>query len=311
MSSPIDPKSPVPLFHQIAEAIRGRIEAGELGAGDALEPLRDAAERWGVNLHTVRHAYTALARDGLVETRGTRGTRVAARVAQDNGASVDQDSLRAFLERVSEEARKWFGLDRRALIEALNGRADQAPTVVWVVECSEWQCESHCRELCERFDVDARPWSLERDGEPGAGTVLATYFHYNDIRRRWADRLRDVRFITIGPDPAIAELVDAQSDRVIVHEVDEETALNVAADVALVLGRDVEVRCGTNTANLIDRLAGSSTLLVPPRIWTRLDDRLRRHPSVHEARYVFDRSELDGLAHELAWARRAEPQMKT
>ena len=58
-----DPQSPVPLYHQIAEALRARMERGELRAGDALEPMRQAAERFGVNLHTVRHAYTALARD--------------------------------------------------------------------------------------------------------------------------------------------------------------------------------------------------------------------------------------------------------
>ena len=75
----IDPASPVPLYHQIAESIRSRIAAGSLESGDALEPMRQAAERWGVNLHTVRHAYAALARDGLVETsRGARGTRVIA-----------------------------------------------------------------------------------------------------------------------------------------------------------------------------------------------------------------------------------------
>ena len=52
----IDPKSPVPLYYQIAQAIRAQIEAGSIAPGDVLEPLRKAAESWGVNLHTVRHA---------------------------------------------------------------------------------------------------------------------------------------------------------------------------------------------------------------------------------------------------------------
>ncbi|MCH7591764.1 MAG: hypothetical protein IH989_03135 [Planctomycetes bacterium] len=35
--------------------------------GDALTPLREAARNVGVNVHTGRHAYTALARKGLVD----------------------------------------------------------------------------------------------------------------------------------------------------------------------------------------------------------------------------------------------------
>jgi len=80
----IDPDSPVPLYHQIAEQIRASIEAGELAPGDILEPLRKAAETWNVNLHTIRHANAALARTGLVESgRGRRGSQAAKGVRAD------------------------------------------------------------------------------------------------------------------------------------------------------------------------------------------------------------------------------------
>jgi len=75
MDLEIDPQSPVPLYHQIAEALRVSIEAGTLAPGDALQPMREAAERWGVAIHTVRHAYAALAREGLVKpAEGARHT---------------------------------------------------------------------------------------------------------------------------------------------------------------------------------------------------------------------------------------------
>ena len=67
MSVSIDPDSPVPLYYQIAESIRTAIESGSLRPGDALTPLGEAAESWGVNVHTVRHPYTSLARDGLLK----------------------------------------------------------------------------------------------------------------------------------------------------------------------------------------------------------------------------------------------------
>jgi GntR family transcriptional regulator len=296
MRDGIDPTSPVPVYHQIAAAIRGRIERGELAPGDALTPLREAAERWGVNLHTVRHAYTALAREGLVETRGTRGTRVRGGPELDPGAFVDG---------VLREARERFGMDAVELGAEIARRAGlgiAARPTVWVVECSAWQCESHVRELTARYDVDARAWSLEREGEPGPGTIVATYFHYNDIRRRWPGRLREVRFVTIGPDPAISRLVGEDVERVMVRERDEETARNVAADVSQVLGRPVEVRLGAEAAGADEEVGDREVLLVSPRVWASLEERVRGHPRVHEARYVFDRGELESLARELAWA---------
>ena len=107
----IDPGSEIPLYLQIAEAIRARIDSGDLSPGDALRPLREAAEHWGVNLHTVRHAYTALAREGLIETsRGARGTRVAPQPTTATSVrhriddAVDQLLEQARIEDVSVDA---------------------------------------------------------------------------------------------------------------------------------------------------------------------------------------------------------------
>ena len=76
MQSTLDPRSPIPLYHQLAETIRYRIATGEVKSGTVLPPLRQAAGIWGVNLHTVRRAYAELARMGVVATRVPAGTRV-------------------------------------------------------------------------------------------------------------------------------------------------------------------------------------------------------------------------------------------
>ena len=79
MKLEVDSESPIPLYHQIAEAVRAAIAAGKLAPGDVLQPMRQAAEEWGVAIQTVRHAYASLAREGLVESgRGRRGTWVVA-----------------------------------------------------------------------------------------------------------------------------------------------------------------------------------------------------------------------------------------
>ena len=109
MDLEIDTGSPVPLYHQIAEALRAAIRAGKLAPGEALQPMREAAERWGVAIHTVRHAYAALAREGLVRpSRGPRGTRVVD-LGEKRGATRPAD-IGSFLAGVRREASSRFGL---------------------------------------------------------------------------------------------------------------------------------------------------------------------------------------------------------
>ena len=293
----------MPLFHQIAETIRGRIEAGELAPGEALEPLREAAERWGVNLHTVRHAYTALSREGLVETRGTRGTRVKA--APPKPVPEDRE---AFLRRFAREARQRHGLAPAELARAVAGLDELAAgEPVYVVECSAGQCEQHAEELRARFDVDAREWSLERAAEPPAGTVVSTYFHYNDVRRLWPHRLREVRFVTISPEAALAGRIERLGGvrRVLVCERDVATAENVAADVSTVLPGDrlaIEPCVIERASEALARCDEETVALFAPRVWASLDEPDRRNPRALQARYTMDAGELEQLGRALGWA---------
>lgn len=67
----------IPRYLQIVEELLGRIERGDLAAGDRLPSERDLAEILGVNRSTLRNALEVLARRGLVERRRGAGTFVA------------------------------------------------------------------------------------------------------------------------------------------------------------------------------------------------------------------------------------------
>ncbi|MET0725383.1 MAG: GntR family transcriptional regulator [Leifsonia sp.] len=75
----IDPASSVPLFEQLASAVRSEIVAGRLGEGERLPAARELAASLDVNVHTVLHAYQALRDEGMLELRRGRGAVVAAR----------------------------------------------------------------------------------------------------------------------------------------------------------------------------------------------------------------------------------------
>lgn len=78
MFSRIDPRSPVPIYAQIADRVRVAIAAGELASGDALPSVRSLAASLRVNPATVVQAYRDLERDGIVEMRQGAGTFIAA-----------------------------------------------------------------------------------------------------------------------------------------------------------------------------------------------------------------------------------------
>ena len=119
----LDSDSPIPLYHQIAEALRYAIATGEIGEGDRLPPVREAAAAHSVNMHTIRRAYRALSEQGFVEMRGAGGTVVTGR-AQPGRRTT---------------------------------HASRPGARVTVLECSDTQATDLAEQLERRFRVVAQP----------------------------------------------------------------------------------------------------------------------------------------------------------
>jgi GntR family transcriptional regulator len=73
----VDPASHVPIYLQIAEAIRAAVAAGVYRPGEVLPSLRAMATQIHVNPNTVQRAYDELERAGLVYSQRGRGLFVA------------------------------------------------------------------------------------------------------------------------------------------------------------------------------------------------------------------------------------------
>ena len=304
----LDPTAALPLYHQIAQAIRYRIAVGVLSPGEELPPLREAAAGWGVNLHTVRRAYRELAEKGLVETRVPFGTRV---VRRNRTAPRRERTVGEFVSRIIEEAREVHGLSIDELSRLLHERGDggrkDRPTV-YLVECSQPQCEDLARQLENQFIVQAHPWRLDRPEPPAEGIVVSTFFHYNDLRRQWPKRLPEVHFVAIQPDPTIGSRLDgsAGSNRpinVLLCEREETMADNIEADLSRALPRDrfrITSRITDQPGSVLGE-AGECLVLFSPRVWGDLTNKQRAHRRARELRYVFEPKSLAALADELGW----------
>lgn len=90
---------PEPLYHQVVDEIRRRIESGQWAAGDRVPSERQLAELLEVSRITVRHAVRLAAAQGLLTQRPGVGTFVG-----DPGRlSQDLSEVRSFERTLAQE----------------------------------------------------------------------------------------------------------------------------------------------------------------------------------------------------------------
>lgn len=117
MFDAIDPRSPTPLYDQIAARIRVAVAAGELAPGQALPSVRQLAARLRVNPATVVQAYRQLASEGFVETRHGAGTFIREVDTSRRTRERASHATRLVRSLLAEAAR--LGLDTSDIVDAV------------------------------------------------------------------------------------------------------------------------------------------------------------------------------------------------
>jgi len=303
----IDRGSTVPAYRQLADELRYRIATGDLTIGARLPTVAEGATLWGVNLHTVRHAYGQLAAEGMIDMQRGRGTTVIARVPV--GATAP-GGVSAFVDWVTARAAQDFGLapaDLADLITANRGAPTRARALC-VAECSEHQASHLAAQLETRWGIETTGWSLDWADEPPPGPFVATLFHYNDIRQRWPHRMKDAMFISIRPARALEETLKRFGRRrgplrICLVERDESMARSMAADVSVLLP---SARYSL-TPLVVKGPPGKMTLpddalyLFSPRLWADVPADLRDQANTAEVEYDIPTEEHARLAHHFGW----------
>ncbi len=122
----IDPRSPTPLYAQIAERIRVAIAAGDLAPGDPLPSVRQLAARLRVNPATAVQAYRDLEGAGFVELRQGAGSFVKA-IPSEQRAEERSIQARQLIRGMLAEAGRLgipFAELKVALDDELGGRSN-------------------------------------------------------------------------------------------------------------------------------------------------------------------------------------------
>jgi GntR family transcriptional regulator len=117
MFDDIDPRSPTPIYDQIAGRVKVAVASGELRPGEALPSVRQLAARIRVNPATVVQAYRELETQGFVEMRQGAGTYVK-EVTNDRRAKEQvEQAIRLVRGMVAEAGR--LGIPTEVLVKAL------------------------------------------------------------------------------------------------------------------------------------------------------------------------------------------------
>lgn len=114
----LDPRSPIPLYVQIADDVRLAIASGDLHQGDVLPSVRQLSAELRVNPATVVQAYRELERDGFVTTRHGAGTFVQ-EVGKDLRLRERRNAARRLVRELIRDAHR-SGVSPEDLRDALD-----------------------------------------------------------------------------------------------------------------------------------------------------------------------------------------------
>ncbi|MFC9632271.1 aminotransferase class I/II-fold pyridoxal phosphate-dependent enzyme [Streptomyces mirabilis] len=194
----------------ISASVERAVGSGDLEPGQLLPPMRELAERLGVNPNTVAAAYRTLRERGVIETAGRRGSRI-----RSKPATTGRDYLRV---EVPEGVRNVAdGNPDPALLPALAeafaaaaGWSDRDPVMY-----GQAAVEAELERLA-RADLDA-------DGVPD-GPVVVTSGSLDAIERVLAAHLKPGDAVAVE-DPgwgSVFDLAPALGLRTVPVRVDDE-----------------------------------------------------------------------------------------
>ncbi len=123
----IDLASPVPVYRQIADALRALLVAGEFQPGAQLPTVRQLALELGVHHNTVAEAYRVLSDENWLDLKRRRGVTVLERAQPRPPPELNAKYKRRLGELVAEArahgiSDKELAAELRALAATVSGK---------------------------------------------------------------------------------------------------------------------------------------------------------------------------------------------
>ncbi|MFD5271443.1 aminotransferase class I/II-fold pyridoxal phosphate-dependent enzyme [Streptomyces sp. NPDC058335] len=242
----------------ISASVEQAVGAGELAPGQPLPPMRELAERLGVNPNTVAAAYRTLRERGVIETDGRRGSRVRSRPA-----TTGREFIRVEVPEGVRDASA--GNPDTALLPPLG------PAFAWAAAQGDREPVLYGHEPVEPELARTARADLDADGVP-AGPVAVTTGALDAIERVLAAHLKPGDTVALE-DPgwgSLLDLVPALGLRTVPVGVDDDGPLPEDVDRAL--------EDGARALIVTDRAQNPTGAAVGAARARALRAVLRRHP---------------------------------
>lgn len=270
LAAAIDSAHPLPIYLQIAAAIRDQIAAGRLPIGALLPSVRALGHALGVNYHTVRHAWDSLVEEGVLSVRRGRGALVIA---------------------APTVAGQWR-------LTPAGPKVASSPAV-WVVSSVWRHAAAIAGQLMDRWAIVAAPWPIEGHMPP-PGAILM--LDGTPAPEPWTGRRADQHHLPTALPPDAIARVRRAAGLLDTRDVRIATSPALGGDAAL-LRRQLP-RVGLNV--LPDSGSTDPVLVDGARFVVVTDVGARQLASCRDPRVlVLERGAaagpLAGLARELGW----------
>ena len=216
----INPELDVPIYRQMADAIRLAVKRGELPPGSQLPTVQRMADLVGAARGPIKHAYDRLEAEGIIEKVQGRGTFVCFR-PEDSGSRKEQAMtlIENCLEKLEEMG---FSQSEIGIFLDLKLRERQYHEVrikVAVLECNH-ESLSQLMEQLHRIpqidlysylvkDIEEYPYQLEEDLD----LVVTTRNHSSLLEKIISDKRRIVRVALRMEQEGLADIIKLRKDK--------------------------------------------------------------------------------------------------
>jgi GntR family transcriptional regulator len=160
---------PDPMYRQIAEDLRQKIESGELGHGTQLPTELELREQYDASRNTVRDAVKLLITRGLVETRPGQGTFVVGKIdpyvtilTGEADASAGEGDI--YKQEVTANLREPFTTDPRVEIQQATGVVADALELANGTTVVSRHQQRYIDDIPFSLQTSFYPMSLAEDG---------------------------------------------------------------------------------------------------------------------------------------------------
>lgn len=118
----IDTESPIPVYQQIKNQLKGMIISGEISKGSKILSIRTLSKILGVSINTVARAYYELEVEGYLKLDGRRGSTIV------EFTQPKDEERKNFLAKLTEEyllRTKEFSFTKDEIFEILKEKYDE------------------------------------------------------------------------------------------------------------------------------------------------------------------------------------------